>query len=37
MSRRLYRFSSLLMIPAVVLRLVLWLGYGAVLVVDKPL
>ncbi len=28
MSRRLYRFSSLLMIPAVVLGLVLWLGYG---------
>jgi protoporphyrinogen IX oxidase len=36
MSRRLYRFSSLLMIPAVVLGLVLWLGYGVVLVVDKP-
>jgi putative membrane protein len=28
MSRKLYRFSSLLMIPAVVLGLVLWLGYG---------
>jgi len=28
MARRLYRFASLLMIPAVALGLVLWLGYG---------
>ena len=28
MARRLYRFSSLLMIPALALGLVLWLGYG---------
>jgi putative membrane protein len=28
MARKLYRFSSLLMIPALVLGLVLWLGYG---------
>jgi putative membrane protein len=28
MARKLYRFSSLLMIPAVLLGLVLWLGYG---------
>jgi putative membrane protein len=28
MSRKLYRFSSLLMVPAVVLGLILWLGYG---------
>ncbi len=28
MSRKLYRFSSLLLVPAVVLGLVLWLGYG---------
>jgi putative membrane protein len=28
MARRLYRFSSLLMIPAIALGLVLWLYYG---------
>lgn len=28
MARKLYRFSSLLMIPALVLGLWLWLGYG---------
>lgn len=28
MARKLYRFSSLLMIPAVALGLVLWWGYG---------
>ncbi len=28
MARKLYRFSSLLMIVAIVLGLVLWLGYG---------
>lgn len=28
MARRLYRFTSLLMVPALVLGLVLWLGYG---------
>lgn len=28
MARKLYRFSSLLMVPAVVLGAVLWLGYG---------
>lgn len=28
MGRRLYRFMSLLMIPALVLGFVLWLGYG---------
>ena len=28
MARKLYRFSSLLMIPALVLGFVLWLGYG---------
>lgn len=28
MARKLYRFSSLLMVPAVVLGLVLWLVYG---------
>jgi putative membrane protein len=28
MARRLYRFSSLLMVPAVALGLVLWLYYG---------
>jgi len=28
MARKLYRFSSLLMIPAVGLGLLLWLGYG---------
>ncbi|MFY9511388.1 MAG: CopD family protein [Rubrivivax sp.] len=28
MARKLYRFSSLLMIPALLLGLVLWLGYG---------
>ena len=28
MARKLYRFSSLLMVPAVVLGLWLWLGYG---------
>ena len=28
MARKLYRFSSLLMVPALVLGLVLWLGYG---------
>jgi putative membrane protein len=28
MARKLYRFSSLLMIPAILLGLVLWLGYG---------
>lgn len=28
MARKLYRFSSLLMIPAIGLGLVLWLGYG---------
>jgi putative membrane protein len=28
MARKLYRFSSLLMVPAIALGLVLWLGYG---------
>ncbi|MCW5636388.1 MAG: CopD family protein [Rubrivivax sp.] len=28
MARRLYRFAGLLMVPALVLGLVLWLGYG---------
>ncbi len=28
MARKLYRFMSLLMVPAIVLGLVLWLGYG---------
>ncbi|KNZ31325.1 MAG: membrane protein [Methylibium sp. NZG] len=28
MARKLYRFSSLLMVPAIVLGLVLWLYYG---------
>jgi protoporphyrinogen IX oxidase len=28
MARKLYRFSSLLMVPALVLGVVLWLGYG---------
>lgn len=28
MARKLYRFSNLLMLPAVALGLVLWLGYG---------
>jgi putative membrane protein len=28
MARKLYRFSSLLMVPAVLLGLWLWLGYG---------
>lgn len=28
MARKLYRFSSLLMVPALVLGAVLWLGYG---------
>jgi putative membrane protein len=28
MARKLYRFSSLLMVPAIVLGLWLWLGYG---------
>ncbi|RZL08870.1 MAG: CopD family protein [Rubrivivax sp.] len=28
MARKLYRFSSFLMVPAVVLGLWLWLGYG---------
>jgi protoporphyrinogen IX oxidase len=28
MARKLYRFASLLMLPAVALGLVLWLGYG---------
>jgi putative membrane protein len=28
MGRKLYRFASLLMIPALVLGLVLWLGWG---------
>lgn len=28
MARRLYRFASLLMVPAIALGLVLWLGYG---------
>jgi putative membrane protein len=28
MARKLYRFAGLLMIPAVALGLVLWLGYG---------
>lgn len=28
MARKLYRFSSLLMLPALVLGLWLWLGYG---------
>jgi putative membrane protein len=28
MARRLYRFASLLMIPALVLGIWLWLGYG---------
>ena len=29
MARRLYRFSSFLMVPAVLLGLWLWLGFGA--------
>ena len=28
MARKLYRFSNILMVPAVVLGLWLWLGYG---------
>jgi putative membrane protein len=28
MARKLYRFASLLMIPALLLGLILWLGYG---------
>ena len=28
MARKLYRFSNILMLPAVALGLVLWLGYG---------
>lgn len=28
MARRLYRFSGVLMLPALLLGLVLWLGYG---------
>lgn len=28
MARRLYRFASLLMVPALALGFVLWLGYG---------
>lgn len=28
MARRLYRFASLLMVPALLLGLVLWLGFG---------
>jgi protoporphyrinogen IX oxidase len=28
MARKLYRFATLLMLPAVALGLVLWLGYG---------
>jgi putative membrane protein len=28
MSRKLYRFAILLMVPALALGLVLWLGYG---------
>jgi putative membrane protein len=28
MARKLYRFSSLLMVPALVLGVLLWLGYG---------
>lgn len=28
MARKLYRFAGILMVPAVVLGLVLWLGYG---------
>jgi len=28
MARKLYRFASLLMVPALVLGAVLWLGYG---------
>ena len=28
MARKLYRFSSLLMVPAILLGLWLWLGYG---------
>ncbi len=28
MARKLYRFTSLLMVPAIALGLVLWLGYG---------
>ena len=28
MARKLFRFATLLMVPAVVLGLVLWLGYG---------
>lgn len=35
MSRKLYRFSTLLMVPAVVLGLVLWLGYGVGLGADQ--
>ncbi|MCU0813529.1 MAG: CopD family protein, partial [Burkholderiaceae bacterium] len=34
MSRKLYRFATLLMVPAVVLGLVLWLGYGVGLGAD---
>lgn len=28
MARKLYRFATLLMVPALVLGLVMWLGYG---------
>ncbi len=35
MSRKLYRFGSLLMVPALVLGLVLWLYYGVGLGVDQ--
>jgi protoporphyrinogen IX oxidase len=28
MARKLYRFSTLLMVPALALGLILWLGYG---------
>jgi protoporphyrinogen IX oxidase len=28
MARKLYRFAGILMVPAVVLGLILWLGYG---------
>ena len=35
MARRLYRFASLLMVPAIGLGLVLWLGYGVGLGADQ--
>jgi protoporphyrinogen IX oxidase len=35
MARKLYRFSTLLMVPALALGLVLWLGYGVGLGVGQ--